>query len=434
MVPRLHQEVRREADLRPPADDAYGPEQQRRVAAAIEAIATGGIVVVTDDPDREDEGDLIMAASAATQEKVAFFLEHTSGLICVGIDSERADELELPLMVSENTEAHSTAFTVSVDLRSGLTSGISAAERARTIAALGDEAIPASEFTRPGHVFPLRARVGGVLKRAGHTEAAVDLCRLAGETPAGALCEVVSGDKREMARGGELTAIAAKYGMPMVSITELIRHRLRSETLVERVATGRVPSKHGELRCEVWRSLVDGTEHLAIVQGDVAGGDPLLVRVHSECLTGDVLGSQRCDCGQQLDDALEMIHGAGRGVVIYLRGHEGRGIGLAHKLRAYNLQDQGLDTVDANTELGLPIDTRDYGIGAQILRNLGVGRMRLMTNNPAKYSGLKSYGLEIVERIALRPHVTPENLRYLSAKRDRLGHLLPTDLDIGLES
>jgi 3,4-dihydroxy 2-butanone 4-phosphate synthase/GTP cyclohydrolase II len=410
------------------------PDQEGRVLAAIDRIAAGGIVVVTDHADREDEGDLVIAASAATPEKLSFFLQHTAGLICVGLEGSRADELELAPMVGANTETYGTAFTVSVDFRDGLTSGISAVERARTIAALGDRSAHAADFTRPGHVFPLRARAGGVLERAGHTEAAVDLSRLAGKGPAGALCEVVSLDKCRMARGAELLGMAAAHGLPVVSIADLIRYRLRYDTLVKRVASGRIPSQYGELRCEVWRSAVDGTEHLAIVHGDISEDPAPLVRVHSECLTGDVLGSERCDCGMQLDEALRRIQQAGRGVVVYLRGHEGRGIGLAHKLRAYNLQDEGLDTVDANTQMGLPVDTRDYGIGAQILRNVGVRRMRLMTNNPAKYTGLEGYGLEIVERVALPPHVTRENLRYLSTKRDRLGHLLPEDLPLTTSS
>jgi 3,4-dihydroxy 2-butanone 4-phosphate synthase/GTP cyclohydrolase II len=401
-----------------------------RVLAAIDQIAAGGIVVVTDHPDREDEGDLIMAASDATPEKLAFFLKHTSGLVCVGIDARHADQLELPPMVVSNTEPHRTAFTVSVDVRDRLTSGISAVERARTIVALGDPGAAPADFARPGHIFPLRARPGGVLERAGHTEAAVDLCRLAGKSLAGALCEVTTNDKTEMARGAELQAIAAEHDLPVLSIAELIDYRLQHDTLVEHISSGRIPSRYGELRCEVWRSVIDGVEHLAIVHGDITQGPPPLVRVHSECLTGDVLGSERCDCGMQLDEALRLIRQESRGVVIYLRGHEGRGIGLAHKLRAYNLQDKGFDTVDANTELGLAVDTRDYGIGAQILRNVGVRRMRLMTNNPAKYTGLDGYGLEIEERVSLAPHVTPENLRYLNTKRDRLGHLLPRKLDL----
>jgi 3,4-dihydroxy 2-butanone 4-phosphate synthase/GTP cyclohydrolase II len=406
------------------------PELEARVVLAIEAISAGRPVIVTDDPDREDEGDLIMAASAMTPEYLAFFLEHTSGLVCVGLDGDRTDELALPLMVTASSEAFGTAFTVSVDLRDGLTTGISAVERARTIAALADRSVGAGDLVRPGHVFPLRARDGGVLKRAGHTEAAVDLCRLAGVEPAGALCEIVSSDKQSMAGGQELRELAETHDLPLVSIDELIQYRLRRETLVEFVAAGTVPSDYGQLRCEVWRSLVDGCEHLAVVHGEVRTDDPILVRVHSECLTGDVLGSRRCDCGAQLDEALRAIHQAGSGVVLYLRGHEGRGIGLAHKLRAYNLQDQGRDTVDANVDLGLPIDTREYGLGAQILRNLGVRRMRLMTNNPAKYTGLGGYGLEIVERVPLRGRITRENIRYLKTKRDRLGHFLPDDLEL----
>lgn len=398
------------------------------VKRALRQIASGGMVVVSDDPGRENEGDLIMAASAVTSEHLRFFLQHTSGLVCVGLSKERADALELPLMVANNQEPQRTAFTVSVDLADGLTTGISAAERAATIAGLGDPGRAANDFVRPGHVFPLRAQDGGVLKRAGHTEAAVDLSRLAGRGAAGALCELVTSDKHDMARGPELAAFAREHGLPLISIDDLIRFRFAHETLVERVSEGQIPTRTGDLRCEVWRSQLDGCEHLAIVHGDITGNEPVLVRVHSECLTGDVLGSHRCDCGTQLNDALRQIQSAGRGVVVYLRGHEGRGIGLAHKLMAYNLQDQGLDTVDANTALGLPVDTREYGIGAQILHGLGVRRMRLMTNNPAKYSGLHGYGLEIVERVALPTHVTRANLRYLQTKRDRLGHLLSLDV------
>jgi 3,4-dihydroxy 2-butanone 4-phosphate synthase/GTP cyclohydrolase II len=404
------------------------------IAPALQRIADGGIVIVTDHPDRENEGDLIMAAADATAEHVSFFLQQTSGLVCAGVEAQRIDELELPLMVSDNSEAHRTAFTVSVDLKRGLTTGISALERARTLAGLADASYGSADFVRPGHVFPLRARHGGVLKRAGHTEAAVDLCRLAGRPPVGALCEIVSRDKRDMATGTELRALASEHDLPLISIAELIRYRLRHETLVEKVATGRVPSGYGEMRAEVWRSVVDGCEHLAVVQGDLATAEPVLVRVHSECLTGDVLGSRRCDCGTQLDEALRRIQAEGRGVLVYLRGQEGRGVGLAHKLRAYNLQDAGLDTVDANTKLGLPIDSREYGVGAQILRKLGVQRMRLMTNNPAKYGGLDGYGLEIVERVPLPPRVTSDNLRYLRTKRDRLGHLLPDELQISSDA
>ena len=394
------------------------------VREAIRAIAAGEVVLVVDDEDRENEGDLIMAADAATPEKLGFFLRHTSGVICTSLSEERCEALRLPLMVLDNREAQGTAFTVSVDLAEGTTTGISAADRAATIRALADASCGPTDFVRPGHIFPLRSRDGGVLKRAGHTEAATDLVRLAGRGPAGVLCEVVSEDKCSMARGPELRRLAAAQRLPMISVSDLVRHRLRSERLVEHVSEARVPTAHGEFVCKAWRSVLDGVEHLALTHGDVGGDEPVLVRVHSECLTGDVFGSRRCDCGSQLDDALRAIAQAGRGIVIYLRGHEGRGIGLAHKLAAYNLQDRGHDTVDANRALGLPVDSREYGIGAQILVDLGVRRMRLMTNNPAKYDGLQGYGLEIVERVPLAPRPTRENIAYLETKRRRMGHLL----------
>jgi 3,4-dihydroxy 2-butanone 4-phosphate synthase/GTP cyclohydrolase II len=401
-----------------------------RVERAIEAIGRGGIAVVVDDEDRENEGDLIMAADSATPEKLGFFLRHTSGVVCAALQGDRCDVLQLPLMVADNREAQGTAFTISVDVAVGTTTGISAADRARTLAALADPEAVADDFVRPGHVFPLRSAAGGVLKRAGHTEAAVDLARLGGRMPVGVLCEVVSADKQRMAGAAELGRLAADHELPLVSIAELVRHRLRRESVVEHVAEARIPTRHGDFACHAWRSLIDGTEHLALVRGDVRGGEPVLVRVHSECVTGDVAGSQRCDCGAQLDDALAAVAAAGRGVVVYLRGHEGRGIGLAHKLHAYNLQDEGHDTVEANMLLGLPVDSREYGVGAQILRDLGVGRIRLMTNSPAKYRGLAGYGLEIVERVALAPRATPENVRYLETKRRRLGHRWP-EADVG---
>jgi 3,4-dihydroxy 2-butanone 4-phosphate synthase/GTP cyclohydrolase II len=394
------------------------------VREAIRAIAAGEVVLVVDDEDRENEGDLIMAADAATPEKLGFFLRHTSGVICTSLSEERCEALRLPLMVLDNREAQGTAFTVSVDLAEGTTTGISAADRAATIRALADASCGPADFVRPGHIFPLRSRDGGVLKRAGHTEAATDLVRLAGRGPAGVLCEVVSEDKCSMARGPELRRLAIAQRLPMISVADLVRHRLRSERLVEHVSEARVPTAHGDFVCKAWRSVLDGVEHLALTHGDVGGDEPVLVRVHSECLTGDVFGSRRCDCGSQLDDALRAIAEAGRGIVIYLRGHEGRGIGLAHKLAAYNLQDRGHDTVDANRALGLPVDSREYGIGAQILVDLGVRRMRLMTNNPAKYDGLQGYGLEIVERVPLAPRPTRENIAYLETKRRRMGHLL----------
>lgn len=392
--------------------------------SAIDAIARGEIVIVVDDQRRENEGDLIMAAEAATPEKVAFFLRHTSGVICAALAGDRCDALGIPLMVADNQEAQGTAFTITVDLARGTTTGISAADRAATLRALADPESEPDDFVRPGHIFPLRSRPGGVLKRAGHTEAAVDLARLAGLRPAGVLCEVVSEDKSDMARGPELERLAEAHGMPMVSVNDLVRYRLGKERLVRRVAKARVPTPHGEFECHAWESVTDGVEHLAFVRGNVEDGEPVLVRMHSECLTGDVFGSHRCDCGAQLDDSMALVAAAGRGVVVYLRGHEGRGIGLAHKLEAYNLQDLGHDTVDANIELGLPVDTREYGIGAQILLDLGVRKLRLLTNNPAKLRGLDRYGLELVERVPLPPRATHDNLRYLQTKRERLGHLL----------
>jgi 3,4-dihydroxy 2-butanone 4-phosphate synthase / GTP cyclohydrolase II len=396
-----------------------------QIPDSIAAIARGDIVVVTDDEARENEGDLVMAAEAVSAEKLAFFLEHTSGVICASLTGERLDALELPLMVERNGEAQGTAFTVTVDLAAGVTTGISASDRAATIRALADPARGAPDFVSPGHVFPLRSRPGGVLKRAGHTEAAVDLARLAGLEPAGVLCEAVSPDKSRMAGTAELHALAQRHRLPMISIAALVRHRMRSERLVRHVAEARVPTVHGDFVCHAWESVLDGTEHLALVRGDIAGGGPVLARVHSECLTGDVFGSRRCDCGAQLDDALSAIAREGRGVVVYLRGHEGRGVGLAHKLAAYALQDGGADTVEANLRLGLPVDSREYGLGAQILVELGARRLRLITNNPAKYTGLSGYGLEIVERVALPSRLTPENVSYLDCKRRRLGHLLP---------
>ncbi len=394
------------------------------IEEAIEAIASGGMVVVVDDEDRENEGDLVMAAEFATPEKIAFFLSHTSGLICAPVLGERLDELDLPLMVTSNTESQRTAFTVSVDFRHGTTSGISAADRARTISAFVDPATRPDDLARPGHIFPLRYRPGGVLKRAGHTEATIDLVSAAGLFPAGVLCEIVSEDKTGMARLPELQEFAARHELPLVTIADLVRYRSRKDKLVRQVARARIPTKLGELTCFAYESVLDGEQHLAVVMGDVAGCQNVLVRVHSECLTGDVLGSLRCDCGPQLHSALELIAAEGRGVVVYLRGHEGRGIGIAHKLRAYSLQEQGRDTVDANIQLGLPVDSREYGIGAQILVDLGVTTMRLMTNNPAKYKGLEGFGLEIVERVPLEASPTPENIGYLRTKRERMGHLL----------
>ncbi len=394
------------------------------IEKAVEAIGRGEIVVVVDDEDRENEGDLIMAAEFATPEAIAFFLNHTSGVICMPLLGERLDELELPLMVSVNTESNRTAFTVSVDARNGTTTGISSADRAATVQALIDPKTRPDDLARPGHIFPLRYREGGVLKRAGHTEAALDLARMAGLYPSGILCEVVTGDKSDMARLDELITFCAEHNLLLISIADLIRYRRQREKLVRRVAEARIPTQWGEFTCYVYENLLDNEEHLAFVRGAVQGEDNVLVRVHSECLTGDVFGSLRCDCGPQLDAALERIAEADMGAVVYFRGHEGRGIGLTHKLRAYTLQDGGHDTVDANLEQGLPVDSREYGIGAQILVDLGITTMRLLTNNPAKLGGLEGYGLEIVERVPLEIAPNPHNEDYLRTKRDRLGHLI----------
>jgi 3,4-dihydroxy 2-butanone 4-phosphate synthase / GTP cyclohydrolase II len=395
------------------------------VEATIEQIRIGGLVIVTDDADRENEGDLIAAGDAVTPEKIGFFLSHTSGVICVSLEDERCEDLRLPLMVDHNTESQGTAFTVSADAASGISTGISADDRSRTIAMLSDPGRSHEDFVRPGHVFPLRSRPGGVLKRAGHTEAAIDLARLAGRPAAGVLCEVTATDRRRMANGRELADLAARHRLPICSVADIVRHRLRIERLVEHCSTAAIRTRHGIFTCHAWRSLTDGAEHLALVRGEVSGPEPVLVRVHSECLTGDVFGSARCDCGTQLDDAMARIAAAGRGVVVYLRGHEGRGIGLAHKIAAYNMQEAGYDTVDANLALGLPVDDREYGVGAQILCELGVGPIRLMTNNPAKYEGLEGYGLEIVERVSLPTRRTADNAAYLETKRERMGHLIP---------
>ena len=391
---------------------------------AVAAIAAGRMIVVVDDEDRENEGDLIVAAEHATPEVMAFFVRYTSGLICASITSDRADELDLPLMVARNTESQRTAFTVTVDYRRGTTTGISATDRSLTARALVDAGTRPDDLTRPGHLHVLRARDGGVLKRAGHTEAAVDLARMAGLEPAGVLCEVVTDDGLGMARLPDLEVFATRHGLLLVTIADLIRYRRQTERLVRRTAEARLPTEYGEFRCIAYQSVIDHETHLAFVMGEPAGEEHVLVRVHSECLTGDVFGSRRCDCGAQLHAALRLIAEAGLGAVIYLRGHEGRGIGITHKLQAYELQDGGLDTVDANVELGLPVDSREYGIGAQMLVDLGITTMRLLTNNPAKRGGLEGFGLQIVERVPIHTAPNEENIRYLRTKRDRLGHLL----------
>ena len=394
------------------------------IEEAIEQLRNGGMVVVVDDEYRENEGDLIMAAEDVTPESMAFFLEHTSGVFCVPLESTRADELDLPLMVVANTEAQRTAFTVTVDYRHGTTTGISSHDRAATINALINPETRPTDLNRPGHIFPLRYRPGGVLKRAGHTEATVDLSRLAGKYPSGVLCEIVTADKSDMARLPELTEFAKKFNLPIVSIADLIRYRRHHEKLVKRVSDASLPTEHGTFQAHVFESVLDGEQHLALVYGDIANAKDILVRVHSECLTGDVMGSMRCDCGPQLHTAMAKIAAEGAGIVVYLRGHEGRGIGLGHKIRAYALQEEGRDTVDANLEQGLPVDSREYGIGAQILVDLGVTSMRLMTNNPIKYGGLEGFGLNIVERVAIESMPTEFNIDYLRTKRERMGHML----------
>ncbi len=400
---------------------APGPVPLDSVERAIGDIAAGRAVVVVDAANRENEGDIVFAASKATPELMAFTIRYARGLICVPMLGADLDRLQLPPMTSDNREHMGTAFAISVDARDSITTGISAADRARTVRVLVDSATDPYEIVRPGHIFPLRDAAGGVLRRAGHTEAAVDLARLAGLTPAGVVAEIFN-DDGTMARLPELRAFADRHGLAMITIAQLIEFRRHSEQMISRVVETRLPNAHGEWRALGYLDSVDGTEHIALVHGDLGAGTDVLVRMHSECLTGDVLGSLRCDCGAQLEAAMAAVAAEGRGVVCYLRGHEGRGIGLLSKLRAYQLQDGGADTVDANLELGLPADARDYSIGAQILADLGVHSVRLLTNNPAKVAGLAACGIEVRSMVPLPVTPTPENLRYLTAKRDRLGH------------
>jgi len=394
-----------------------------RVQVAVAAFARGEPVIVTDDADRENEGDLIMAAEKATPEAIGFMVRHTSGLICAPLPGDRLDALQVPLMVAHNSESLRTAFTVSVDARAGTTTGISAADRATTIRALVDPSTQAADLARPGHVFPLRAKNGGVLARRGHTEAALDLAELAQLVPGGALAEITN-DDGSMARQSELERFAATHHLAMLSIAELATYRA---TTAQCIAATRLPTEFGEFEAHVLSTPTDGLQHVALVRGQVRDDDdddPVLVRVHSECLTGDVFGSRRCDCGEQLRAALCAIARANRGVLVYVRGHEGRGIGLGPKLRAYSLQDRGLDTVDANVTLGYPADGRAYSGAASVLRALGVHRCRLLTNNPAKCTGLASHDIDVVERVPLLIAPNPDNARYLRSKQDRLGHLL----------
>jgi 3,4-dihydroxy 2-butanone 4-phosphate synthase/GTP cyclohydrolase II len=397
-----------------------------RIDEAMRRIALGEPVVVVDDEARENEGDLILAAQMATPERLGFVLRHTSGLLCVALSGTRCDALALPPMVAHGNEAHGTAFTVSVDAARGTTTGISASDRAATVRLLGHPATEATDLRRPGHVFPLRSRDLGVLCRRGHTEAAVDLAGLAGLSPASALCELVQPDG-SMMRPAAIEEFAREHSLCLIRIDDLVAYRRRTEQLVEQVAEARLPTRYGPFVVRVFRDVVDGTEHLALVRGEISGAENVLVRVHSECLTGDLFGSIRCDCGAQLDSALARVAEEGSGVVVYLRGHEGRGIGLINKLHAYRLQDQGRDTVEANLDLGLPVDSRRYDVGAQILTTMGLSTIRLMSNNPAKFAALRGYPLRIVERVPLVTAPNAENVAYLSTKQSKLGHLLGLD-------
>ncbi len=392
------------------------------IEEAIEDIKAGKCLIIVDDENRENEGDIAIAAEKVTAEIINFMAKEGRGLVCMPVNGERLDELKIPMMVQENTEHFSTAFTISVEAKHKVTTGISAADRAATVKAIIDPATRPEDIARPGHMFPIRARNGGVLVRAGHTEAVVDLCRLAGLYPAGVICEIMNEDGT-MARLPQLELIAEKFGLKMVTIKDLISYRRKHEKLVRKVAEANLPTRYGEFKLIAYKSTVDPDEHVALIKGDIINGDPVLVRVHSECLTGDVFGSLRCDCGDQITLAMHDIAREGRGVFLYMR-QEGRGIGLHNKVKAYELQDQGMDTVEANIALGFPPDLRDYGIGAQILADLGLKNIRLLTNNPKKVVGLESYGLKIVETVPLIVKPTSYNMRYLETKKSKMGHLL----------
>ncbi len=392
------------------------------ISEAIEDIKAGKFIIIVDDESRENEGDLAMAAEKVTPEAINFMAKHGRGLICFPITGQRLDELGIPLMVTNNTSHYSTAFTVSIEAKNKVTTGISAFDRAQTIKTVLDPNTKAGDLAQPGHIFPIRAREGGVLVRAGHTEAIVDLARLAGLYPAGVICEIMDEDGT-MARLPQLEAMASKFGLKIVTITDLIAYRLRHEKLVQRVTEAKLPTKYGEFTAVAYKSVVDAAEHVALVKGDISNDEPVLVRVHSECLTGDVFGSLRCDCGAQIEMALQSIAKEDRGVFLYMR-QEGRGIGFHNKLCAYALQDQGMDTVEANIALGFAPDLRDYGVGAQILADLGLHNIRLLTNNPKKVIGLESYGIKIVETVPLIAPSTPYNIHYLETKQKKLGHIL----------
>jgi 3,4-dihydroxy 2-butanone 4-phosphate synthase/GTP cyclohydrolase II len=404
------------------AEITYRPEGFSDIDEAIREIRRGATIIVVDDVDRENEGDFVCAAEFVDAGVMNFFAKYGRGIICAPLTAGRAKELGLELMVDSNTSLHETPFTVSVDLMHGTTTGVSAADRAATIRALAASGTKPADLARPGHIFPLRAMDGGVLRRTGHTEAVIDLCKLAGLTPVGALCEIMN-DDGTMARVPELLVIARQFSMAIITVRDLIEYRMTREKLVQRIVTTHLPSKYGTFDIALYRSETDSKEHIALVKGEILPDVATLVRVHSECLTGDIFGSLRCDCNEQLMAALLMVEKAGSGVVLYMR-QEGRGIGLVNKLKAYRLQDEGLDTVEANEKLGFRADLRDYGIGAQILRDLGVRKMRLMTNNPKKVVGLRGYGLDIVERVPLEIDPNEINVRYLRTKRDKMGHLI----------